>query len=107
MYYAHGKTLKEAYESLDEKMFDDLDTDERIEMFLSEFDVYNKYKTKVFFEWHGKLTGSCLQGRESFVKNKSIDLEKMISVRQFISICKNEYGSEIIEKLEECINDTY
>ncbi|MFA5169819.1 MAG: hypothetical protein WC420_03780 [Candidatus Paceibacterota bacterium] len=99
-YFAHGGTLKEAQESLCEKMFDDMSEEERIEMFLSEFNFIDKYPAKTFFDWHNRLTGSCLFGRQHFAKEKGIDLENDIfTVNEFVELTKNSYGGEIVIKL--------
>ena len=100
-YFAHGKTVKEARESLVEKYLEDMDEDEVIEKFLSEFEKYKKYKGTVFFKWHHYLTGSCLMGRESFVKNHNIDLDTEFTVDEFIELCENDYGSSVIKQLKE------
>lgn len=73
--FAHGKTLKKATKSLEDKIFDDMDVEERIELFLQEFEIDKKYPAMKFFDWHNKLTGSCEMGRMSFAKNHEIDLE--------------------------------
>ena len=100
-YFAHGKTLEEASHSLQEKIFEDMDTEEAIEMFMDTFKKGEKYKGTEFFEWHHHLTGSCLMGRESFVKNHGLDVNAMYTVDEFIEICENDYGSGIIKELKE------
>ena len=103
--FAHGNTVKEAEKALQDKVFDNIDTDEKIEAFLNEFDLESKYPAKAFYEWHNKLTGSCEFGRNAFVKNHGIDLKNgMYTVKEFIAITKNDFGGEIIQKLEEKIN---
>ena len=102
-YFAHGKTIKEAMQSLQDKIIADMGTEEVIDMFLMEVDKRKKYTASYFFDWHGKLTGSCLQGRESFVKNKCIDLTKNMTLGEFLEITKHEYGGEIIEQIIEKI----
>lgn len=99
--FAHGKDLKEAMKSLQEKIFEDLSEEERIDMFLNEFEKGKKYKGHIFFDWHNKLTGSCLMGRELFVEENELDLEKEYTVDEFIELTKDAYGSEIIRKLKE------
>ena len=69
--------------------------------FKKQFDYENEYNSESFFEWHNILTGSCLAGREQFVKSHNIDMDKKYTVKEFIDICKNAYGGEIIKKLEE------
>ena len=98
-YFAHGKAVKEAFASLEEKIIADLDVDERIEMFLKDIDKNKKYPLQYFFEWHGKLTGSCLQGRESFIFNKGLTLEDEMDFNGFVEICENQYGWEVIKQL--------
>jgi hypothetical protein len=68
--FAHGKTLKEAISSLEDKLFDGLSTEERIAEFWKVFNQKDRYSGNLFFEWHNKLTRSCLIGRESFVKKQ-------------------------------------
>ena len=104
-YFAHGTTVREANAALQAKIFENMDTDEAIETFMANFEHGKKYKGTVFFEWHHYLTGSCLMGRESFVKNKGINLEDEFTVEEFIGLCKNDYGGEIIETLKERWND--
>lgn len=103
--FAHGKTVRKAVEDLQSKIFEDMDTDEAIELFLQEFtDLDKKYPVKNFYIWHNRLTGSCEMGRQSFAKNKGIDLENDIfTVQEFIDLTKNDFGGEIIEQLEETI----
>lgn len=100
-YFAHGKTLKEALQALEEKVIANLDSDEIIEMFLNEIDIAKSYLAQYFLDWHGKLTGSCKQGRESFIKNKNIDLNSNMTVLEFIEICKDDYGKDVILQLKE------
>ena len=104
-YFAHGKDIREAQESLREKIFENMDSDEAIEEFVEKFAKDKKYKGTEFFEWHHYLTGSCLIGRKSFVKNHGLDLEKEYTVAEFIELTENDYGSEIIKQLKERWNE--
>ena len=103
--FAHGETVKKAMEDLENKIFEDMDTDEAIEMFLKEFsDLDKKYPAKDFYIWHNRLTGSCEMGRNSFVRNGGYNLEKdTFTVQEFIDITKNAFGGEIIRQLENAI----
>ena len=104
--FAHGETLAKALKSLQDKIFEDMDTDEKIDAFLEEFKLDVKYPAKTFYEWHHKLTGSCEFGRNSFVKNHGIDLENgMYTVKEFIEYTKNDFGGEIIKQLEEMMKN--
>ena len=106
-YFAHGKDIREAQHSLREKIFENMDSDEAIEQFMSKFEKDKSYKGTDFFEWHHYLTGSCLMGRESFVKNHGLDLEKEYTVAEFIELTENDYGSEIIKQLKERIKEEW
>ena len=88
------------FADLQEKLFEDLDEEERIEMFLEQYDSEKTYDGHYFFDWHGKLTGSCKQGREIFVKNNELDLDKEMTLGQFIELTKGEYGGNVILKLK-------
>ena len=102
--FAHGKTIRKAVKDLQSKIFEDMDTDEAIELFLQEFELDKRYKGKDFYIWHNRLTGSCEMGRQSFVKNKGIDLENdMFTVQEFIDLTRNDFGGNIIEQLEKTI----
>ena len=99
--FAHGKTIKEAYEALQEKLLENMPVKERIEKFLKEFKIGVKYPNKKFFEWHHILTGSCLFGRQQFCENRGIDLDGEMTVERFIKLTQNDYGGEVIRKLKE------
>jgi hypothetical protein len=104
--FAHGSTLKEAQKSLQDKIFDNMDIDEKIDMFLEQFNTTDKYPAKAFYDWHNKLTGSCAFGRDSFCRNHGIDLENgMYTVKEFIEITENDYGSSVIKQLKEKIEE--
>ena len=100
-YFAHGKTIREAQHGLVKKYIEDMDEEEIIEKFMSEFEPNKKYKGSVFFNWHHYLTGSCLMGRESFVKNHDLNLDDEFTVDEFIELTINDYGGEIIGQLKE------
>lgn len=99
--FAHGKTLNEAKEALHDKIMRRMGTDETIEKFLESFKKGEKYPGADFFKWHHYLTGSCLMGRESFVRDNGLSLDSEYTVEEFISLCENAYGGEIIKKLKE------
>lgn len=101
-YFAHGETIKEAMEMLENKIFKTLDVEERIEKFVDEFELNKKYPAMKFYEWHNKLTGSCEMGRKSFAKDHNIDLENdKFTVQEFIKITERSYGSSVILQLKE------
>ena len=100
-YFAHGETAKGAVEALQAKIFENMDADEAIEAFMDKFEKGKAYKGTEFFEWHHYLTGSCQMGRESFVRNHGLNLEDEMTVDEFIALCENDYGGEIIKQLKE------
>ena len=100
-YFAHGKTLAEANAALQDKLFDKMPVEKRIAAFWTCHKRGIKYPTKDFFEWHHKLTGSCLMGRQQFAKGHDVDLEGEMTVEEFIALTKNSFGGDIIKRLEE------
>ena len=100
--FAHGATPSDAIKALQDKIFENMDDEEKIDTFVAEFNLYDKYPAKTFYEWHHKLTGSCEFGRNSFIKNHGIDLENgMYSVKEFIEKTRNDFGGDIIRQLEK------
>ena len=98
--FAHGNTLRDAFTSLQEKLYDDSTEEERIEAFKMKFPDYDeKYDNKDLFTYHHVLTGSCRMGREEFVKGKGLSLDGKTSVREFVELTKNDYGGYIIKEL--------
>ena len=105
--FAHGKTLREAMEALEEKLFDDMPEEERIKAFLDAVKDGPKYPARLFFDWHGRLTGSCQMGRETFVKNHGIVLDKdTMTLRRFLKLTREDYGGEVIRKVEEALKQS-
>ena len=97
--FAHGESLGEAMEALRDKMFSDMPQEERIEAFIKEHELGEKYENGDFFLWHHYLTGSCEMGRRAFVRDKGIDLSGRSTPEEFIALTKNAYGGEVIKEL--------
>ena len=104
-HFAHGETVKQAREALQAKIFENMDTDEAIDKFVDTFKPNKKYTAKDFYEWHHYLTGSCEMGRKSFMKDHDIDFDTAMTVDEFIDLCKEDYGGEIIKQLEKRWNE--
>lgn len=113
--FAHGKTLTEAVIDAKEKEIEKMPIEERIEKFKDVFGSLDSEHTgKEFYDWHHILTGSCRMGRDGFCKTHKIDLEKKYTVRYFLDITKDSYGSDVIELVcnayglseEKCANVT-
>ena len=100
--FAHGDTLHDAFTSLQEKLYDDSTEEERIEAFVKKFPNYDTpYPNRDLLAYHHVLTGSCRMGRESFCKDKGINLDGSTTVREFVSLTKDSYGSETIRRLPQ------
>lgn len=100
--FAHGDTLHDAFMSLQEKLYDGSTEEERIEAFRDKFPDYDTpYPNRDLFAYHHVLAGSCRMGRESFCKDKGISLNDSTTVRQFVLLTKDSYGSVTIRKLPQ------
>ena len=105
-FFAHGETLAEAVRALNDKLFENMDEDERIAAFWECHENGVKYPAMDLYEWHHKLTGSCEMGRRNFAAERGIDLDKdEFTVDEFINLCRNSYGGEVILKLKEAKNE--
>ena len=101
--FAHGETLHEAFEALQEKLYDGSTEEERIRKFREHFTDFSKrYPARELFVWHHVLTGSCKAGREAFCRDKGIDVDKdEFTVYEFIGLTENSYNGHVIKKLKE------
>lgn len=98
--FAHGKTLKEAVADAKAKETKRLPIEERIEKFIEIFGpLDSEHIGKEFYDWHYVLTGSCKMGRDEFCRSHSIDLTQKYSVRYFLDITKDSYGSDVIKMI--------
>ena len=98
--FAHGETLHDAFNSIQEKLFDDSSEEERLDAFKKKFPEYDvKYDNKDLFTYHHVLTVSCRMGRETFVVSHGLSLDGKTSVREFVELTQNAYGGDIIKKL--------
>ena len=100
--FAHGETLHKAREALLEKLFDDMQTEERIAAFCEEFKPGVKRPAMDFFSWHHQLTGSCEQGRREFARQHGVDLDHdELTPEEFFALTRDAYGGSIIRQTEE------
>lgn len=100
-YFAHGSTLRAAFKALQDKIESNMSIEEKQEEFKQKFNKSDSYSGEEFFEWHHLLTGSCLQGREAFVKTKGLDLKAKYTVKDFLKIVEGAYGWNSIKDLKE------
>lgn len=100
--FAYGRTALEAQGAMREKIFKNMDVDEKIKEFKKLFPDFDKpIPGRVLYEWHHLLTGSSQMGRDAFCRKHDIDLNKDYTVNYFIEITKDDFGGEIIQKLKE------
>ena len=105
--FAHGSTLRDAFTSLQEKLYDGSTEEERIEAFVQKFPSYDtEYSNKDLFTYHHVLTGSCRMGRKLFAKDKGLSLNGKMSIREFVELTKNSYGDNTIKKLPQAYGMT-
>ena len=101
-FFAHGKTIREAQEALQEKLLEGMIDEERVDAFLSEFNPDTEYPAKAFYDWHHRLTGSCEFGRNAFAKDHGIDVEHdSMTVQRFVELTENAYGGNVIRMVKD------
>ena len=105
-FFAHGETIKEAIEAAYQKKIINMDVESKINLFVKTFDFNSVQSNRTFFDWHYALTGSCELGRNIFVKENAIDLNKSMSTKEFLELTKNAYGGETIKKIIEIYTQT-
>ena len=104
--FAHGEDLHSAMEALRDKLFEDMPEEERIAAFIKEHPEEDKaYPNRDLFDWHNKLTGSCMAGRNAFVKDHGLSLDGETTVTEFIWLTENAYGGEIIRNLKKAYEE--
>ena len=98
--FAHGDTLRDAMAALNEKLFEDMPEEDRIAAFIKAHPDKDKpYPNQDLFDWHHRLTGSCLAGRNAFVKDRGLTLDGETTVTDFIELTKNAYNGSVIRNL--------
>lgn len=101
-FFAHGETIKDAVADAEAKEMENMPIEERIKKFVEVFGSLNsEYTGKEFYDWHHILTGSCRMGRDEFCKAHNIDLKKEYTVKYFLEITKESYGSDVIKQVCE------
>ena len=98
--FAHGGNLHEAMAALTDKMFDDMPEEDRIAEFIKAHPDKDKpYPNRDLFDWHNRLTGSCMAGRNAFVKDRGLTLDGETTVTEFIRLTENAYNGSVIQNL--------
>ena len=105
-FFAHSKTLKEAVANAKAKRMRKIPIEEQIEKFIKVLGPLDSEHTgKEFYDWHHVLTGSCEMGRDTFCKTHNIDLTQKYTVKYFLDITKDSYGSDVIKLIEEAYKE--
>lgn len=99
--FAHGDTLRKAFEDASRKDMRRKPVKERVAEFKREFPEPDRpYPNSGLYTWHGFLTGSCRMGRDEFARARGIDVERgSMTVREFIGLTRGSYGGESIAML--------
>lgn len=104
-YFAHGTTLKEAFQSVTAKAILNLTAEERCNKFLERFSEHSKkYPAIELFQWHHILTGSCEFGLREFCRSRNIDLDTdTFTISEFCNLTREQYGGDTIKMLENML----
>ena len=105
--FAHGDNLREAMAALTDKMFDGMPEEDRIVEFIKAHPDKDKpYPNRDLFDWHHRLTGSCMAGRNAFVKDRGLTLDGETTVAEFIRLTENAYNGSVIRNLAKAYEGT-
>ena len=101
--FAHGKTLREAYNDAAAKALERMPLEDRIAKFKEIYpDADVKIPARDLYDWHHTLTGSCNMGRDNFAREHNINVDKdEFTIREFVALTCKSYGSDAINKLAE------
>jgi hypothetical protein len=91
--------------ALTDKMFEDMPEEERIAEFIKTHpDPNAEYPNQDLFDWHHRLTGSCMAGRNAFIKDRGLTLDGQTTVIDFIQLTKYAYNGSVIVNLAKAYN---
>ena len=99
--FAHGEDLHAAQAALEEKLFDDMPVEEKLEAFREQFTPGEAYTVADFYDWHHRLTGSCTQGRDAFARDHELSMSDAMTPEEFINLTKDAFGGRFIRQLAE------
>ena len=99
--FAHGADLHAAQAALEEKLFDDMPIEEKLEAFREQFTPGTAYTVSDFYDWHHRLTGSCTQGRDAFAQDHGLSMSDAMTPEEFVDLTKDAFGGRIIRQLAE------
>jgi hypothetical protein len=96
-YGVYEETARQAYFNLSNKIFY-TPLEERLSKM--SFEKNKRYKAKEFYKTFFILTNICELGMREFIETNDIDLEKEMTLDEFINLCKNVPRGEVIKKLK-------
>ena len=101
-FFAHGDNTHKAMQDAQAKYSANKPLEERIQDFVvANPSLDSICSCRYLFDQHHVLTGSCEMGRKTFCQAHGIDINHdTMSVRQFIDLTRDSYGSKVIKKLE-------
>ena len=99
--FAHGEDLHAAQAALEEKLFDVMPVEEKLEAFREQFTPGEAYTVADFYDWHHRLTGSCTQGRDAFAQDHGLSMSDAMTPEEFIDLTKDAFGGRVIRQLAE------
>lgn len=97
--FAHGDTVRDAVVALQDKLFNGMTEEKRIEAFVKAHQWGREYANEDLYDWHHKLTGSCEAGRKAFARDHNVDMGSSMTVEAFITLTEDAYGGSIIRNL--------
>jgi hypothetical protein len=99
--FAHGETAKDARREAEKKFYSELSFEDTLEAFKKEVSREKSYPVRYFFDWHGRLTGSCSFGRKRFAEDHVLDLDKSrLTLCGFFDLTRDAYGGDKIRRVE-------
>ena len=103
--FAHGKTIHEAVADAQGKEMERVPLEQRIANFLSHHPSLDSTASGHYlYQWHHILTGSCKMGRDEFIRTRGLELDRIYTIREFIDLTKDAYGSAQIRQLAKAYN---
>jgi hypothetical protein len=106
-FFAHGETLREAFNDATAKATQAKPIEQRIaETVKIHPDPDCIVENSELYRLHNILTGSCEFGRKQFIERHGISLDDSMTMREFISLTKNDFGGDTIKKLAAAYNIT-
>ena len=99
-FFAHGRTLRGARDEVIGKLLRSKHVNEMVRRFKEKFKNHeDKYLGHEFATWYKILTGASRMGVDLFIKENEMDLNKYYTVKEFMNLCRDRYGWNIIKRI--------